>query len=164
MCAGTFRSGRSARDVSTRRRSAMLDIPRTTLQRILRKELDLYPYWITKRHALPPGDIPARLQLANWYLRRDAADDDFVQNIGFTDEASGSSEQSQRCSLGIRETKSGSTDPSSFSQVYRLVVWCAVLHSWSYRSLLLQGSERSHDNSQLHSFALPGNVTEVLHS
>ena len=77
----------AARDVSTRRRSAMLDIPRTTLQRILRKKLDLYPYRITKRHALLPRDVPARLQLANWYLRRDTADDDFVQNDWFTDEA-----------------------------------------------------------------------------
>ena len=74
-------------DISTRRRSAMLDIPHTTLQRISRKKLGLYPYRITKKHAHLSRDVPARLRLANWYLRKDTADDDFVQNIWFTDEA-----------------------------------------------------------------------------
>ena len=54
--------------LSTRRRSANLGIPRTTLQRILRTELKLYPYRWTVHHTLQPQDPPVRVRFADWFL------------------------------------------------------------------------------------------------
>ena len=123
----TWESVEEQPDISTRRRSAMLDIPRTTLQRVLRKELGLYPYRITKKHALLPRDVPARLRMANWYLRKDAADDDFVQNIWFTDEANFHLVGSVNSHNAVHW---GSERPDQVQQVPlhspKLVVWCAI--------------------------------------
>ena len=43
------------------------DISRMAIQRILRKELKLYPYLITRRHGLLARDYPLRVQFADWF-------------------------------------------------------------------------------------------------
>ena len=77
--------------LSTRRRSATLDLGRTLVMKILKKDLGLYPYRITHRHALLPQDLPVRVNLANWILLLEdyyqAQGRDFVGNIWWTDEA-----------------------------------------------------------------------------
>ena len=63
------------------------DLSRSTIQRILRLDLQLYPYLITRRHGLQPSDYPLRVQFADWFLAQHNLDDDFINNIWWTDES-----------------------------------------------------------------------------
>jgi hypothetical protein len=63
------------------------DVTRSTIQRILRLDLKLYPYLITRRHGLEPRDYPIRVQFADWFLAQHNTDTDFVNNIWWTDES-----------------------------------------------------------------------------
>ena len=63
------------------------DLSRSTIQRILRLDLQLYPYLITRRHGLQPSDYPIRVQLADWFLAQHNLDDDFINNIWWTDKS-----------------------------------------------------------------------------
>lgn len=62
-------------------------LSQTTIQRILRQDLKLYPYLITRRHGLKTTDYPIRVQFADWFLAQHNSDDDFVNNIWWTDES-----------------------------------------------------------------------------
>lgn len=73
--------------VSIRKRAAQLDLTSSTIQRIMRKDLALYPYRITKRHELLDRDYPVRVQLADWFLNKHNGDDDFLNNIWWSDES-----------------------------------------------------------------------------
>lgn len=72
---------------STRRASAVLQIPRTTLRRIMKKELKLYPYKIQMFQELTEYDAQRRLAFANNILSQ--FEDDLIDpgKIWFTDEA-----------------------------------------------------------------------------
>ena len=113
--------------LGTRRRSAMLDIPRTTLRRILVGELHYFPYHITKRHALQPQDLTARIRVGDWFLAKDLADDDFLENVWWSDEANFNLRGSVNSQNAVHW---GSERPDEVQQVPlhspKLVVWCAL--------------------------------------
>ena len=73
--------------MSLRKRSAKLGLSRDTVQRIMRKDLALYPYKISQRQDLLARDYPVRVQFADYFLGRHAADNDFVNNIWWSDES-----------------------------------------------------------------------------
>ncbi|KAH0810715.1 hypothetical protein GEV33_012076 [Tenebrio molitor] len=53
---------------SLRKLSLQADVPLSTCQKIVRKNLNLYPYKITTLQELRPGDSERRLEYCNWFL------------------------------------------------------------------------------------------------
>ena len=72
--------------LSTRRRSMQLQMSRTSLQRILTKDLKYHPYKIQLTQELHPTDYQKRLDFATRFLQL-AENEDFVNNLIMTDEA-----------------------------------------------------------------------------
>ena len=97
---GRKRSGRSAPNifavmgdtishpsVGCRRREAYLGIPKSTVHRILRIDLNLRPYHIQTHQSINTPDYQKRRDFANWYLAQQAANSDFEDLIVYTDES-----------------------------------------------------------------------------
>jgi hypothetical protein len=57
------------------------DVPLSTCQKIVRKNLNLYPYKITTLQELRPGDSERRLEYCNWFLNN--LNDDRLLDISF---------------------------------------------------------------------------------
>lgn len=76
-------SVREQPSLSTRKRSSVLNVPRTSLNRILHKDLRLHPYKIQIVQALMPQDPGTRLQFANEMIEKFTS----YANIFFSDEA-----------------------------------------------------------------------------
>lgn len=70
-------------DLSVRKRAHALNVPRSSLHRILRKDLKLHPYKIQLVQELKPQDAGQRLQFVNQVTARFAT----FNNILFSDEA-----------------------------------------------------------------------------
>lgn len=68
---------------STRRISSATNIPQSSVNRILKRQLKLYPYHLRRSHALLPADTQARLDFAAWFQNQS---DDFINNIIWSDE------------------------------------------------------------------------------
>lgn len=69
------------------RRSQELGIAKTTLWRILRKDLTLHPYKIRLTQELKPMDHSKRRTFTDWALEKMRQDDQFHRKIIFSDEA-----------------------------------------------------------------------------
>lgn len=69
--------------LSTRKRASVLNLPRTSLNRILHKDLHLHPYKIQIVQALKPSDHAQRLKFADEMLEKFSS----FNNILFSDEA-----------------------------------------------------------------------------
>ncbi|KAJ4444703.1 hypothetical protein ANN_06500 [Periplaneta americana] len=72
---------------SLRRASWELQIPKSTLQRIVPKRLKLYTYQVQLMQRLEPDDKPKQVEFANTMLDRLGTDPDFMSKIFFLDEA-----------------------------------------------------------------------------
>ena len=72
---------------SIRRASLELNIPKTTLHRVVRKRLHLYAYKLQLVQALQPNDKPRRLAFAVDLLDRIEEKNEFLARILFTDDA-----------------------------------------------------------------------------
>ena len=72
---------------SIRRRLQQLDIPTSSLHRILHKDLHTPAYKIQLTHNLKPADHGRRRRFADWVLKRYAVDNNFAKPIVFSDEA-----------------------------------------------------------------------------
>ncbi|XP_060863526.1 uncharacterized protein LOC132940116 [Metopolophium dirhodum] len=72
---------------SIRRRSQQLSIPRSSLQRMLSKDLHMHAYKIQFVQQLKPVDHQKRRQFCEWIEERLAVEENFVKNIIFSDEA-----------------------------------------------------------------------------
>jgi hypothetical protein len=70
-----------------RYRSQRLDIPRSTMQRILTKYLHLHAYKIQLTQELKPTDHVQRREFVNWVLENQKVDGNFSKKIIFSDEA-----------------------------------------------------------------------------
>jgi hypothetical protein len=53
---------------SLRKLSLQADVPLSTCQKIVRKNLNFYPYKITTLQELRPDDSESRLEYCNWFL------------------------------------------------------------------------------------------------
>lgn len=74
-------------NVSYRRRSQQLNISGTTLRRILKQDLYMFPYKVQLTQRLLETDKPRRLAYANNVSRMKEAEPDFWERILMTDEA-----------------------------------------------------------------------------
>uniref|UniRef100_T1K3R3 DUF4817 domain-containing protein n=1 Tax=Tetranychus urticae TaxID=32264 RepID=T1K3R3_TETUR len=77
---------------STRRLSAMMEeagkpVSRSSIHRILRKDLAIKPYHVRKTHELKEMDKPRRVAMARSLLEKHQEDPDFFRKIVWTDEA-----------------------------------------------------------------------------
>lgn len=113
--------------LGTRPRAALLDINRRTLQQILNSDLAYHPYHIKRLHAMLPRDHAARVQFATWFIGMHNADEDFVDNIWYTDESHihlDGYTNSQNC------IHWGSSRPEEFTRKSlhptKVTVWCAI--------------------------------------
>lgn len=114
---------------STRHRSQELNISRTSLRRILRKDLGMTPYKVQLVQELKPHDHPLRFRFARWANEKLHDDVDFAQKIIFSDEAHfhlGGYVNKQNCRIW------GSENPHVVLQKpmhpLRVTVWCGL---WS---------------------------------
>ena len=78
--------GRSPKK-SLRRRSQELGISRESLRRILKSDLNLYPYQIQIKQKLTQADMEKRVTMCRWFC--DTIEDipDFLDHVWFSDEA-----------------------------------------------------------------------------
>lgn len=73
--------------ISIRHRAQQLNISKTTLHRILTKDLHLHPYKIQLTQELKPRDHARRREFSDWLLGNVAVDADFWTKLIFSDEA-----------------------------------------------------------------------------
>jgi hypothetical protein len=73
--------------ISIRHHSQQLDIPRSTMHRILTKDLHLHAYKNQLNQELKPTDHVQRLEFVNWVLGNQKVDGNFSKKIVFSDEA-----------------------------------------------------------------------------
>ena len=78
--------GRSPKK-SIRRRSQELGLSRASVQRIMVKDLQLYPYRIQIKHKLTPADMEKRVVMCQWFENKIEEDPDFLDEVWFSDEA-----------------------------------------------------------------------------
>ena len=96
---GRPRSGRSVEHVdavrelvvrsprkSIRRLSAEANIHRSSVQRILRADLHVFPYKIQSQNELTPQQMTKRFEFAGWFSRKLETDDLFLRKLHMTDE------------------------------------------------------------------------------
>lgn len=74
-------------ETSTRRRATQLGLSRRSLQRILVKDLNMFPYKVQSVHQLLPADRQTRVTYAQAILNLDTEVDDFSTKIIMSDEA-----------------------------------------------------------------------------
>lgn len=112
---------------SQKRRSQQLGIPRSTLQRILRVDLQLFPYKIQLTQKLLPADKPRRLDWAQRVIEMAEEDEQFWHKIIMTDEAHfqlNGTVNKQNCRIYATE------NPQEIQEVplhdAKVTVWCGV--------------------------------------
>lgn len=137
-----YRRGRSVQNVSRvrdsvavnpktsiRRRSQELAIPRSTMQRILTKDLHMHAYKIHLTQQLLPTDHRQRREFVRWVMEQQEVDIDFPDKIIFSDEAHFHLDgfvNKQNCRIW------GTENPRVIQEKHihpkRVTVWCAL---WS---------------------------------
>ena len=98
--AGRGRTGRSATNIdvirravaksprrSVRRLSTENNVPRTTVHRILRKDLKQFPYKIQIKQKMKKADKRSRVEFCDWIGAKIEKTPSFLDNVWFTDEA-----------------------------------------------------------------------------
>lgn len=114
-------------NTSLRRRAQHLNLRKTTLYRILKNDLSLYPYKIQLTQEIKPRDHLKRLNFANWIQDQMQVNDEFSNKIFFSDEAHfhlNGYVNKQNCRVWAEE------NPREFveSKLYpeKVTVWCAL--------------------------------------
>lgn len=81
------RSVRQSPKKSSRRRSQELNVSRSSIRRILKLDLHLFPYRIQVKHKLTENDKQARVSMCEWFNDMMEEDEDWIDNVWFSDEA-----------------------------------------------------------------------------
>lgn len=111
--------------LSIPRRSLELDIPQTTLHRILHKDLSLKAFKVQLTQELKPVDHHKRRIFADWVLQMHQNDPDFHRKIIFSDEAHfhlGGYVNKQNCRIWGSENPRMIVEKPLHPQ--RVTVWC----------------------------------------
>lgn len=113
---------------SLREAERLLPISKSTIQRIVRKQLKMYPYKIQRLHALREADYGRREEFAVTMLGRIQADPDYLSNVFFSDESTFHTSgyvHKHNCRIWGKEK------PREFRQVERaspkVNVWCGLM-------------------------------------
>lgn len=112
---------------STRQRSQQLDISRTSLRRILHKDLGMTPYKVQLTQQLKPYDHLARFRFAKWAQERLDGDEGFGRKIIFSDEAHfhlGGYVNKQNCRIWGTENPHVIVEKPMHPE--RVTVWCGL--------------------------------------
>lgn len=114
-------------ETSQNRRAQQLNLSQSSLQRILRKDLHLFPYKIQITQQLKPADKPRRLAYAKFVVNMAQTDRDFWQNIIMSDEAhfelSGKVNK-QNCRIYGTSNPEAIEEQPHYQQ--KVTVWCGV--------------------------------------
>lgn len=115
---------------STRAISTDIGIPKSTVHKILRKQLSLFPYKLQIHQALHPGDRELRFAFGQEMEERIVGDTDFLQRICFSDESTfHTSGKVNRHNVRIW----GSEPPNNMIERERdspkVNVWCGLMHN-----------------------------------
>lgn len=116
-------------DLSISRRSLELGIPRTTLHRILHKDLGLKAYKVQLTQQLMPTDHQQRRVFAEWVIEMHQANQEFHRQIIMSDEAHfnlGGHVNKQNCRIWGSENPRKIIEKPIHPQ--RVTVWCGF---WS---------------------------------
>ena len=71
---------------SLRRRSQELGLSHSSVHRILKNGLHLYPYRIQIKQTLTRNDMAKRVEMCQWFESKIEENPDFLQNVWFSDE------------------------------------------------------------------------------
>ncbi|KZC15025.1 hypothetical protein WN55_08618 [Dufourea novaeangliae] len=127
--AAVAQSVREQPSTSTRHRSQELNISRTSLRRILHKDLGMNAYKVQLVQELKPHDHPMRFRFAQWAEDRLIEDEHFYRKIIFSDEAHfhlGGYVNKQNCRIWGSENPHVIVEKPMHPQ--RVTVWCGF---WS---------------------------------
>ena len=72
---------------SIRTAARQLELPRSTVHKVLHKNLRLYVYKVQMLQALQPNDMPRQKEFAVNMLQRISEDEAFLKRVCFSDEA-----------------------------------------------------------------------------
>ena len=72
---------------SVRRRAQELGLPKSSLQRILRLDLHVFPYQVQVMQKLSENDKMRRVQMCEWFNGKMEDDPEWIKNVWFSDEA-----------------------------------------------------------------------------
>ena len=72
---------------SIRAAARQLELPRSTVHKVLHKNLKLYTYKVQMLQALQPNDMPRRKEFAVNMLQQIFEDEAFLKQVCFSDEA-----------------------------------------------------------------------------
>lgn len=113
--------------VSTRRLSAQMGISRQSLQTIMHKDLNLFPYKIQMTNKLNAADLPIRLEFCQKFLQMVEDDENILNCIFMSDEAHfdlNGNVNKQNCRIW------SDSNPQILHETglhpLRVTVWCAV--------------------------------------
>lgn len=116
--------------MSIRKAGRQLQLPKSTVHKVLRKRLKLFPYKLQLVQALKPDDKTKRMAFAEDILDRIADDPTFLQHVLFSDEATFHvSGMVNKHNVRIW----GSENPHETRELERsspkLNVWCGLMHN-----------------------------------
>ena len=112
---------------STRRRSQQLHISRTSLIRILHKDLNLHAYKVQLTQELKPTDHVKRRQWCEWWHEMSTVNAHFSKKIIFSDEAHfhlGGFVNKQNCRIWANQNPRVIVEKPMHPQ--RVTVWCGL--------------------------------------
>ena len=118
--ASTPLNAASCRNVAKR-----LEMPLTSVHKILRVKLQMKPYRIKHLQALTENDFTDRLEFAHWFLESCANDREFLEDVLWTDEAHfylHGQVSSQNCMIWSKENPQAFTTSPLHSP--KITVWC----------------------------------------
>ena len=72
---------------SIRRASRKLQMPQSTVWKVLRKDWNMKPYKLQQLQALTSGDTERRLEFCNFIFKQTELDDSFISKLVFSIEA-----------------------------------------------------------------------------
>ena len=112
---------------SIRRRSSELGLTKSTVQRILKQDLNLYPYKLEIKQTLTDRDKEQRFQMCTWFNEMMENDEHWVGKIWFSDEAHfhlDGSVNRRNCRIWGTEPPNVVTTKSLHSR--KCTAWCAL--------------------------------------
>ena len=113
---------------SIRTAARQLELPRSTVHKVLHNNLRLYAYKVQMLQALQPNDMPRRKEFAVNMLQRISEDKAFLKRVCFSDEATFHvSEKLNKHNVRIW----GSENPHASRELQRdspkVNVWCGIM-------------------------------------
>ena len=151
--------GRSPKK-SIRRHSQELGIPRESTRRVLKLDINLYPYRIQINQKLTQADIDKRVTMCEWFCDTIEDNTDFLDHVWFSDEAHFLRQDMSTARImciAYSSTAGCLTEAVTFKKVHSMD---SHFQTWHHRPILVWGWKWTTSNDE-HG-ALCGSTEEVL--